>query len=426
MTALVATFLGSLLGIGAAGVCRPAWPRAAVVGAGLVIGPPLLALLRLPLVLAGLPAGLSSAALAIATLALAWVGLRRLRTLPAAPGTALGPALIAVLAACVVGATWLLAPSPDGDGIFLYGLKARHLHALGEVFATLRHPHMAMLNPAYPLALPLQMETGYLFAGDMSGLAALAPGLLVLPGLTLLLGSLAARRQVWSGWLVGLLVAFLPAFHTYATSGYADLALAAVAAVALLAALEGAPTLGLAGLATGLLPWIKHEGWVLAAIAGVAALVACRGRSPFWTRFLPPAVLLAAVWPLVLIAGGIQPDLGVVLDPRPLAERAPDVLRIFFEEATRADSILALTPLPILVACLLGLAAAGPDRRLSLMVLALLVVAIALPILRGSNPQHLMDGTAARLLLPSLPLGLLLVGRIFAGRVRRSAGTPVT
>jgi len=401
---------------------KAALPRTALIGASLVIGPCVLSLLLFALMQAGAPYGAPLLWILCAVATIVAAGSWRRAPAESQPLRAwIGPALIAAFVAFLLLLRVLETATPDGDGLFLFALKARGIHLTGEIGPLLRHPIMKIVHPDYPLHVPLMMCTGFLFDGELSGPGALAGGLMVFPGLLLFLGSIAAQQSVRCGFLVALLLAFVPAFHTFAVSGYADPALMALLAVAAILLLRCGPPGAVAGLACGLLPWIKHEGLIpFALLLLMAGLDAVR-RKRFPATFLSVALLLGGVWRLSLLALDVPMPITEDLSGTGAWERLLEFGAGFGGVLVDPQGLFALMWIPVILACMLGVAdrKAGSNRLSALVVLLCLLGLFLVTWMRGSAIQHIANGDIPqRLYLQILPLGIFVLATEMDRRFR--------
>jgi hypothetical protein len=381
-----------------------------MLGAALASGPCALTLTFFLALQAGLPHGVPLA-LGVVVVLLVVAGLAWRRWPPAAQPFAewIGPALIAAIVAGLLLVRGLEVPTPDGDGLFSFGLKARGIHETGEVGPILRHPDMRVVHTDYPLHVPLLMDMGFLFGGDVSGWNALVGSLLVFPGVILFLGCMAARRSRLAGLVVALLTAFAPVFHTFAVSGYADPALMAAFTIAALLVIECGTPGAAAGLAVGLLPWVKHEGLVL---LGLLLAVACLRRKPPWS-FLLVALLVGSIWRISLLALGIEMPMTEDLPESGAWGRLVEILQHFGLALVDPEGIFALAWVPVVLACVFCLRdrQAGSNRQTASVVLLCLVGFLVLALLRRPASHLVTSGDVpTRIYLQILPLGMYVLG----------------
>jgi hypothetical protein len=232
-----------------------------------------------------------------------------------------------LLASCFLLAVWkgLRTPLWSWDHFAIWGLKARRMvvdGALDLAFLNLRQYGTA--NPDYPVGWPL--ATRFLSPSSPSPADfRLVHGLFAVSLVAALHGS--ARRLGASRAAAALLAAALcasPLFWDTEAVGLADLPLAAFAAGGVLLALEARePCLPAwpAGLALGLLSWVKLAGVPLGAFLAAACATGLAGKRRL-ALLAPWALMTAAAltlrkWLLPAGIGFLEGDW-----PGRLAERA--------------------------------------------------------------------------------------------------------
>ena len=203
-----------------------------------------------------------------------------------------------LLALGFASATFLAVRQPLslGDYLAVWGLKARAIHATGELSAVFRvDPAGEFSHPEYPPLWPLLLAGTARIVGryDELLLALLRPVLLALAAALTF-----ARTRAPTPWrlLGAAALTFLPYFQTAAYVGYAE-ALLLVLVLAALLLLEGPVatpfTTAVAGLLLALAALTKQEGLVVLIVA-TGLLVAARR------------------WRDAAIAGGLGLSLGVL------------------------------------------------------------------------------------------------------------------
>lgn len=327
MNAGDATLVPLLVAAACLGACasgRRPW-TAEALGWGALLLPGLLSALLFGTLATGLtrpaPGGgtiIVTAVIGVAAALVEWLR-RRLPDDQAAPAEvrpgpgawSLFPLAFLGLAVWVAG-DWQAPGDPGGswDSMAIWNVGARFLHrAEGDwpaLFAARVTGH-----PDYPLYLQASLALVWDLLGDEPVAAARSLGLLLLTGLGLL--TWTALGRVTTRPLAALAAASLLATPLVAELTRAQVADEAVALALVGAAWGLASRLGpggvpapLAGLALGLLPWIKNEGAVLAALT-LACWLPClwrAARRPGGPR--PGRELL-------LVAAGAAPPLAVVL-----------------------------------------------------------------------------------------------------------------
>jgi hypothetical protein len=197
-------------------------------------------------------------------------------------------------------------PMGEWDASGIWNLRARYL-AGGP--ATWRYAfsadiggHMAGASHSnYPLFLSSFVALQWVAAGYFDSFAPAASSLLFSIAVLLLLGaSLARDASVALGPLAWLVLLASGEFISQASAQYADLLLA-LAFLASLVLLDRADRfrsphlLFAAGLAIGLAPWIKNEGWPFACAALAIAAWRFRGRPIVWIILGAMPGLLATI-----------------------------------------------------------------------------------------------------------------------------------
>ncbi|MFN7988186.1 MAG: glycosyltransferase 87 family protein [Thermoanaerobaculia bacterium] len=270
---------------------------------------------------------------------------------------AAGAALLLVLG--FASATFLAVRQPLslGDYLAVWGLKARALHASGDLASVFRvDPDGEFSHPEYPPLWPLLLAGTAKLLGryDELLLTLLRPLLLALAaGLTL------ARTRAPLPWrlLAAASLTLLPYFQTAAYTGYAEALLVVLVLAALLLVESPSPTPftpAAAGLLLALAALTKQEG-VVALLVVAALLAAAR-------RFRDAAVVAGAglglgvfPWALYRAAHGVSGLADFRLD-------AFGAGKPFRALATFSDLAL-FTALPWLLGAALLLALAPAARR---------------------------------------------------------------
>ncbi len=296
----------ALAGFGLAAFLRPARAvsRVEMLGLSLLLGSGALSVILLVVSqwLRGSALLVTTAALA---LALGVSGWWRLRTAEWAclPGTRL---FFAALAPILIVIGWQATNHPlTADGLFNFEIRAQIAAAHGGHLphAFFSDASRTWMHQSYPLFLPLHQTWIYLTLGGVEqGWAQLLSLHFVLAAATLLYAGIT--RLTGAAWRGGVAVALLflvPAAMFLpggATTLWADFPLAVVFLAAVLAVAEfTAQGRGLALCAAwfALLPWVKREGLILAAVLGLALLWIA------WRR----GELRRAVLALVPMIGGV-------------------------------------------------------------------------------------------------------------------------
>lgn len=408
----------------------------AACAAALPLGVVSHAVLTLPLVLVGCPAGPITASVEAALLLVAAGVVHRRRgaapvsSPPAPPWSggerAAAGAIGAVLA--LLAAIAALEPPVEWDVAGIWGFKARVLAAGGDGLVWLSDPARAYFHPDYPLAWPLALALDPALAGapPRGGAGLLGIGMLAAAG-----GCAAVLAGRWgrrAALAAAALVATLPLAGAQAVRLLADLPLAALFTLAVGAFLRGGEVgdrknLAVAAVATAGLPLVKQEGLAL----GVAAVVVALVRAPRGGRRRVAGALAAAVAVVDL------PWLAVRLTLPAGADNS-------FADMTLARALAGIERLPAIVAALptylgaiadwgglwfavvltLPLLARHRDRDRATTGLAWFLAA-PLPLylaalLAGAWPiERLLEVTLARLALHFAPLAAALLAAMAAG-----------
>jgi hypothetical protein len=304
-----------LAGLGLAGCLRPsrAVSRLEIFGLSLLLGAGALSVI-LFVASQWLRGFALLATTATIALGLGVSGWRQLRAAQweALPGSR---ALLAALVPLLVIIGWQATNHPlTADGLFNFEIRAQIAAAHGGHLphAFFSDASRVWMHQSYPLFLPSLQTWIYLVLGGVEqGWGQLlslhfvaAAAILLYAGITRLTGA-AGRGGVAVGLLLLLPTAmFLPGG---ATSLWADFPLAVVFLAAVLAIAEfAAHSRGLALCAVwlALLPWVKREGLVLAAVLGLALLcIGWRRRSWRATAFaLLPLLGVVVGWRIFLTA----------------------------------------------------------------------------------------------------------------------------
>jgi len=197
--------------------------------------------------------------------------------------------------------------SLSADGLFNFEIRAQLAALNGGHIPTsfFSDPSRVWAHPRYPLFLPLNQTWLYLCLGTPhQGLGQLLAVHLAASAFCLLYAGVGRlTSESWRGILAVVLLSLLPAAMLVpggATSLWADFPLAVFFLGAVIYLVEFARfgrSLPQFAVFLALLPWVKREGIVLAAVLVVAlGWITVRRRS---IHLLPPALL-----PLVTLAGG--------------------------------------------------------------------------------------------------------------------------
>lgn len=309
---LMTSIAGALLAKAALGG-RGGWPMAAMlgVGAGAGLASFLFFLLRW--------AGMANGAVAWGAAAvMVGAGVGVWRRVKAEAGREAEPrrqgqgwiwaaraAVVLSLALLVMDAAAAYVASPEGewDAFSIWNMRARFLAAPGQAWLGAMAPGMnaglaGASHPGYPLLLSGWIAMAWMAGGAMeTAVPATVSVLFALATAGLLFTGLRELRGEWSALLAVLVMLAPEAFRSQAGAQYSDIALSfyllawTVLTAVWLRDRSGAGILALAGLAAGLAPWTKNEGWPFAL---AAAAVACRltrkgGVAAFLAGFVPPA-----------------------------------------------------------------------------------------------------------------------------------------
>lgn len=188
-----------------------------------------------------------------------------------------------LLAVAFASATLLAVRQPLslGDYLAIWGLKARAIHASGELSAVFRvDPAGEFSHPEYPPLWPLLLAGAAKLLGryDELGLSLLRPLLLAVAAW---LTFARTRAPVPFRLLAAAALVLLPYFQAAAYAGYAEALLLTLVLAALLLLESPAPTPytpAAAGLLLALAALTKQEGSVVLVVATGALLWAGRRR----------------------------------------------------------------------------------------------------------------------------------------------------
>lgn len=195
------------------------------------------------------------------------------------------------------------APDGEWDAFAIWNVRARFLSAGAPAWRNAIAPGInagltGASHPGYPLLLSGWIGMAWMVNGTPDPVVpACAGGLFSVSVVALLFAALRRLRGEWSALLGALVLMATEAFRSQTASQYADIPLAlyvlgatACAAFAIRHDHRGAWLL--AGLAAGLAPWTKNEGWPFAlAAAAVALPLAGRRAAPFLAGYLPPVAI---------------------------------------------------------------------------------------------------------------------------------------
>jgi hypothetical protein len=416
VTALLAGPLAALLGAALARRLQPGWCLGEVLGAGCVVGPPLLTILLQLASMAGLPYAAAVPWLLLGAGALSVVmllgGAARGR---GAPGTRFIPFALAAGVLILEAAHLARQGAPSGDGLTIYGVRARALLEIGRAWPYLQDPMLFAVHPDYPLHQTLWMLIGTRLGAGLPA-AQLLPALLVLPGLALFVAARLLRTAgPWPAVLavLALLAPLRP--WVVARAGYADGQLAALLAVAALG-LDPRRAEGrwIPAIALGLLPWVKHEGLVLGCTLGALALLLRGFSRPGGLRASTAAIALAGIWPFELARNGMLFAFVEQAERPPLGARVEAAVTHFGGVLLGWDEALGPILIAGLVAAAAVLARCTPGSRLlaAWLPLALLLLP-ALAVLRGSTSY--VNDLAGRLLGQLGPVACALAAEAALG-----------
>lgn len=219
-------------------------------------------------------------------------------------------AALLLLAAGFASATFLALRQPLslGDYLAIWGLKARALHASGDVSSLFRvDPAGEFSHPEYPPLWPILLAGAARLLGryDELLLALLRPVLLALAAwLTF------ARTRSPLPWrlLAAAALVLLPYFQTAAYAGYAETLLLVLVLAALLLLESPAPspfTPWIAGVFLGLAALTKQEGTVVLVVATALLFIGRRRRDAAIAGGVGIAVGVAP-WTLYRAAHGVS------------------------------------------------------------------------------------------------------------------------
>ena len=224
--------------------------------------------------------------------------------------------------------TGLGHPLDGWDGWVNWAMKARVIFAgngLGP--ALYADASRIVTHLDYPLLVPLLQAFTYTWAGAADDRLAALPGIVFY---LVMIGAMYAGARRWgvrpaTALLPAAVLACLPILASLAATGMGDLPAAALVTVAAVYLVDWLRTgargpLLAAGLAAGMLPWAKREGWVMLlalalAVALAAALAHRRPRRALAGAaiLLGAAALLAGPWLAFTVLNNIpSPDYGPV------------------------------------------------------------------------------------------------------------------
>lgn len=415
----------ALLGYGVVRWLRAPWPPAAQVGAGMVLGPPLTSLLLFGT--SELGAGLHSwVAWTIAGSGLVLCGAAIWRAPAPSPqraGATIAPIVGAAVVAGVLALQLLAYPAPRGDGFAHFDTKARFFIADDGPWLFLEDPETFALHNDYPLHQPYLMDFGYLFADDLKGLYSLAGSWLMVPGAVLFLGSLAASAgSAIAGLLLAAFAALAPGLRMYASAGYADPHVGAILAVAAGGVAVGGRGPVIAGLAAGLMVWVKLEGAVHLCVLGAAVVLLRPWPVRAAVRWVVVAMATAAIWPATVYLRGAGIALGEGVPQSPPGERAQLILESFGSSIGHPESKFHLLLLAALIGAI-GAVLTGPRRiagRAGAILLAAVAAEMTINFLRAPA-LHLQADVARRLLVQVFPFALFVLAMQLDSALRSRA-----
>lgn len=235
-----------------------------------------------PLILGGLAAIAAAAALMLGMRAKS-----RGTTLDWAPGPPAPAYLdwVFFLAIALAVSTFIVysveKPQGEWDAWSVWNLKARFLFRGGDFWRDVFSSQIANSHPDYPLLVPSIVAMCWTLARGESVSAPIAVAFLFTLGVSgLLISSIGILRGKTQAFVAGILVLATSSFIQLGAMQYADLPLSFffLGALALLCLQDRYPNdlrFSIAGgLAAGLAPWTKEEGWLFLAAVLLARLVA--------------------------------------------------------------------------------------------------------------------------------------------------------
>jgi hypothetical protein len=327
------------------------------------------------------------------------------------------------------------------DGLFNFEWRAQLAaqHG-GEIpVAFFSDPSRTWAHPGYPLFLPLNQTWIYLCIGQPhQGLGQLLAVHFALAAMYLLYAGLRdLTGQTWRGALAVVLLFLLPAATTSpggAASLWADFPLAVVflgAVIYLIRFSIDGSSLSWFAAFLALLPWVKREGVVLAAVLAVAFLwIAWRaGKISRLPLALFPLAIVWCGWTVFLHGVHATGDRDFL--PFSVAtiaqnlDRLPLIQTALFRELLETSRWSLLWPLTAVAAWLVWRAQGlAPWRILPGMIVALLALYSAIYLLSAwpSLGLHLVTSLPRLLLSVAMPAILLLAAT--APSVRPSFQTP--
>ncbi len=238
-----------------------------------------------------------------------WV-LRTQAVMPGAPQTPLvqrirtdarqrplmvGAALVVVGIGALVVFNALYWPFTDDDAVSIYATQSLHIYQTGELLTG------EGLYEAYPMLLPLSHVYSYLVAGEVDeylariAVAALGAGTLAA---VYVLG--CALYDPATGLAAAVLLALIPAFARWASSGYTDIPAAFFVTLAVLFAWwfyrhGGARNAFALGVMTGLAAWTKNSALALVVSMGLWLIYILWWQRRGVLQYAPTTLLLAAI-----------------------------------------------------------------------------------------------------------------------------------
>lgn len=313
------------------------------------------------------------------------------------------------------------------DHYQIWGVKARRMVLDGRLdLAFLREDALLPARPDYPLGVPFLARL--LALGGVPG-EVVFKTLHAACGLGLAALLLDALRRAAASWPIALALttwaASGPLFWDSEAYGLAEMPLAFVLVAAVLGALEWqrAPTRGRtwhAGLLIGLLPWIKHEGRLLALFLLVALFLASpRGNRWRTWRSLAAVAIVPLALERVMAQWGLAPGVSF-LSGQPfakLAERLPQASELL---ASMAQRLAQWDFLGFWLLFPLAFALAWRRRNVEALiaggvVLAQLAVYSGLTFLVYLPVEEHLDAAYDRITAALVPLGILACGLALVG-----------
>lgn len=315
------------------------------------------------------------------------------------------------------------------DGMFVWEIKARLAFLHGGAVPLSYYSDASMhvwSHPGYPLYLPMVELWVYLWLGELHQfwIKALFPFFYLAAACVLWSAALRLTGRVWIGAIAAWLLLCVPRVvdaRAGVLQGYADLPLAILyvgALAALLCSASGDRAwLRVAGVLSGLLPWVKQEGLVLWACFALAAAWTWRRDWRVAAATALPGLLVIVLWRAFLAAADLtQPEtfLPMTLDTlQANLPRVPALLRRMGEELILIPRWTLLWPLAVVALSMMAL-----QRRRGVVPLA---IAVFLPLAAYLVPyvftalqpyQMHVETSIDRLVLQVAPLAVLVLALV--------------